>query len=180
MRHSTRCFTASTWLGVAAAFSYFAVFGGGTVLPLLAGDSGPKEIVTNYSDARPSNSSQTSMVSAGSSEKFDSRWPADNQEPPKTSLISSDPSTRRPAVPIARAASAAPAVASPAVMAPSIPASLLTLLAAPISIGSGRDRSSQRNTMPFASSTPSTIRELTRPSRARRRSRNGCGLGRSS
>jgi hypothetical protein len=91
------------WLGVASAFSYLALFGGGTVLPmlppLLASDSWPKEIVTNYGDARSSNSSQTSMVSAGSSEKFDSRWPADNQEPPKTALISSDPSTRRPARP---------------------------------------------------------------------------------
>jgi hypothetical protein len=116
------------WLGVASAFSYFAVFGGGAVLPmlppLLAANSGPGEIVPNYSDARPSSSSQTSMVSAGSSEKFDSRWPADNQEPPKTALISSDLSTRRPAVPIARAASApALAVAPPAVMAPSMPAS---------------------------------------------------------
>src|SRR5262249_11615840 len=69
-------------------------------------------------------SSQTSVVSADSSEKFDSRWPADNHEPPKTALMSSDPSTRRPAILIARAApAAAPAVASPAMMAPSIPAS---------------------------------------------------------
>ena len=39
------------------------------------------------------------MVSVGSSEKFVSRWPADNQEPPKTALIFSNPSThsaRRP------------------------------------------------------------------------------------
>ena len=73
------------WLGVASAFSYRAVFGGGAVLPtlppLMAADNGPKKIVPNYGDARTSNSSQTSMVSAGSSEKFVSRWPADNQEP---------------------------------------------------------------------------------------------------
>ena len=116
------------WLGVASAFSYRAVLGGAALLPtlppLVAAENGPKEIVPNYGDARTSNSSQTSMVSVGSSEKFVSRWPADNQEPPKTALISSDPSTLRPAVPIARAASApAPAVTPPAVTAPSVPAS---------------------------------------------------------
>jgi hypothetical protein len=116
------------WLGVASAFSYRAVFGGGALLPtlppLVAAENGPKEIVPNYGDARTSNSSQASTVSVGSSEKFVARWPADNQEPPKTALISSDPSTLRPAVPIARAASApAPAVTPPAVTAPSVPAS---------------------------------------------------------
>jgi hypothetical protein len=114
-------------LGVASAFSYRAMFGGGVVLPtlppLVAADNGPKENVPNYGDARTSNSSQTSMESAGSSEKFVSRWPADNQEPPKTAVISSDPSTLRPAVPIARAASAPPpGVAPPAATAPSVPA----------------------------------------------------------
>jgi hypothetical protein len=83
------------WLGVASAFSYYAVFGGGAVLPtlppLMAADNRPKEIVPNYGDARSNHSSQTPMVSAGSSEKFVSRWPADNQEPRKTALISSDP-----------------------------------------------------------------------------------------
>jgi hypothetical protein len=82
------------WLGVASAFSYYAG-GGGAVLPtlppLLAADNGPKEIVPNYGDARSNHSIQTPMVSAGSSEKFVSRWPADNQEPRKTALISSDP-----------------------------------------------------------------------------------------
>jgi hypothetical protein len=114
-------------LGAASAFSYRAVSGGGAVLPMLpplvAAENGPKEIVPNYGDARPSNSSQTSMVSSGSSEKFVSRWSADNQEPPKTALISSDPSTLRPAAPAPTASAPAPAVAPPAVMAPSLPAS---------------------------------------------------------
>jgi len=83
------------WLGGASAFSYYAVFGGGAVLPtlppLLAADNRPKEIVPNYGDARSNHSSQTPMVSVGSSEKFVSRWPTDNHEPPKTALISSDP-----------------------------------------------------------------------------------------
>ena len=110
------------WLGVASAFSYRAVFGGGALLPtlppLVAAENGPKEIVPNYGDARTSNSSQASMVSVGSSEKFVSRWPADNQEPPKTALISSDPTTLRPAP-----SAPPPAVAPPAVTAPSVPAS---------------------------------------------------------
>jgi hypothetical protein len=108
------------WLGVASAF-YHAVFGGGAVLPtlppLMAADNGPKKIVPN--DSRSNDSSQTSMVSADSSEKFVSRWPADNQEPP-----SSNPGTLRPAVPIALATSAPPpAVPPPALSAPSLPAS---------------------------------------------------------
>jgi hypothetical protein len=106
------------WLGVASALSYFVVFGGGVLLPtlppLVAADNGPKEIVPNYGDARTSNSSQTSMVSASSSEKFASRWPADNPE----ALISSDPTTLRPAP-----SAPPPAVAPPAVTAPSVPAS---------------------------------------------------------
>ena len=38
------------WLGVASAFSYFAVFGGvlPTLPPLVPADNGPKEIVPNY------------------------------------------------------------------------------------------------------------------------------------
>jgi hypothetical protein len=110
------------WLGAASAFSYFAVFGGEPVLPtlppLVAADNGPKEIVPNYGDARSNNLSQRSMVNASSSEKFVSRWPADNQEPPKTALTSSDPTTLRPA-----ASTPSPSVAPLAVMAPSVPAS---------------------------------------------------------
>jgi hypothetical protein len=85
-----------TWLGVASAYSYFAVFAGGAVLPtvrpLMAADNGPKENLPNYGDARTSSSIATSAKNAGSNEKFDSRWPADDQQPPKTALISSDPS----------------------------------------------------------------------------------------
>ena len=112
-------------LGVVSAFAYRAVFEGAllpTLPPLMAAENGPKKIVLNYGDARPSNSSQTSMVSAGSSEKFVSRWPADNQEPPKTAPISPNPSAPRPGVPIAPAAAAPPpAVAPPALTAPSVP-----------------------------------------------------------
>jgi hypothetical protein len=112
-------------LGVVSAFAYRAVFERAllpTLPPLMAAENGPKKIVLNYGDVRPSNSSQTSMASAGSSEKFVSRWPADNQEPPKTAPISPNPSAPRPDVPIAPAAAAPPpAVASPALTAPSVP-----------------------------------------------------------
>jgi hypothetical protein len=122
-------------LGVVSAFAYRAVFEGAllpTFPPLMAAENGPKKIVLNYGDARPSNSSQTSMVSAGSSEKFVSRWPADNQEPPKTAPISPNPSAPRSGVPIAPAAAAPPpAVAPPALTAPSwpppVPAPVLAL-----------------------------------------------------
>jgi hypothetical protein len=97
-----------------AGLGVATMFGGGAVLPtlppLMAADNGPKKILPNYGDARPSNSSQTSTVSAGSSEKFASRWSADNPEPPKTVPISSE------------ASAPAPAVAPPAVTAP-VPAS---------------------------------------------------------
>ena len=72
-----------------------------TLPPLMAADNGPKKIVLN--DSRSNNSNQTSMVSADSSEKFVSRWAADNQEPP-----SPNPGTLRSAVPIALATSAPP------------------------------------------------------------------------
>jgi hypothetical protein len=108
-------------LGVVSAFAYRAVFERAllpTFPPLMAAENGPKKIVLNYGDVRPSNSSQTSMASAGSSEKFVSRWPADNQEPPKTAPISPNPSAPRPDVPIAPAAAAPPpAVAPPALTA---------------------------------------------------------------
>jgi hypothetical protein len=119
-----------TGLGVVSAFPYRAVFGGWAVLPtlppLVSADNGPKEIVPNYGDARPS--SQTSTVSAGSTEKFVSRWPADNQEPPKTALISSDPSILRPAVPIARAASAPPPDVAPPPVHSSEPKKIHTVI----------------------------------------------------
>ena len=73
-------------LGAVGAFAYRAVFGGAVLPalpPLIEAENGPDKNVPNYGDARPSNSSQTSIASAGSSEKFVSRWPADIQEPPK-------------------------------------------------------------------------------------------------
>jgi hypothetical protein len=92
-----------TILGAVGVFAYRAVFGGAVfpALPaLIEAENGPNKNVPNYGDARPSNSSQTSIASAGSSEKFVSRWPADIQEPPKkTAPISRNPSAPPPSAP---------------------------------------------------------------------------------
>ena len=113
-------------LGAVGAFAYRAVFEG-AVLPalpaLIEAENGPNKNVPNYGDAWPSNSSQTSIASAGSSEKFVSRWAADIQEPPKkTAPISPNPSAPPPSAlgsgavaPIAPVPAAPPpAVAPPA------------------------------------------------------------------
>jgi SAM domain (Sterile alpha motif)/SPOR domain len=83
-------------LGVVSAFAYRAV-SAGAVLPalpsIMKAENAPNENVQNEGDNRPSDLSQTSIASAGSSEEFASRFPADNQEPPKTAPISPNPST---------------------------------------------------------------------------------------
>jgi hypothetical protein len=130
-------------LGVVGAFTYRAVFGGvvlPTLPPLTAPENGPKKIVPNYGDARSGNSDQTSIASAGSSEKFISRWPADIQEPPKTAPIF--PNTSAPphsalgsgaAVPIATAPAARPpAIASPGITGASVPPPASALTPAPL------------------------------------------------
>ena len=82
-------------LGAVGAFAYRAVFAG-VVMPALPptikAENASNENVPNYGDDRPSDLSQTSVASAGSSEEFVSRWPADNEEPPKTGTISPNPS----------------------------------------------------------------------------------------
>ena len=104
-------------LGAVGAFAYRAVFGGAVLPalpPLIEAENGPNKNVPNYGDARPSNSSQTSIASAGSSEKFVSRWPADIQEPPKTAPISPNPN----APPLSALGSGAVAPIAPAPAAP--------------------------------------------------------------
>ena len=64
--------------------------------PTIKAENASNENVPNYGDDRPSDLSQTSMASAGSSEEFVSRWPADIQGPPKTAPISSNPSASPP------------------------------------------------------------------------------------
>ena len=109
-------------LGAVGAFAYRAVFGGAVLPalpPLIEAENRPDKNVPNYGDARPSNSSQTSIATAGSSEKFVSRWPADIQEPPKkTAPISPNPSASPPSALGSGAIAPAPAAPPPAVAPP--------------------------------------------------------------
>jgi hypothetical protein len=89
----------------------------GTVMPALPpfikAENAPNENVPNYGDDRPSDLSQTSIASAGSSEEFVSRW-SDIQEPPKTAPISPNQSASPPsAVGSGAVAPIAPALAPP-------------------------------------------------------------------
>ena len=104
-------------LGAVGAFAYRAVFAG-TVMParppIIKAENAPNENVPNYGDDRPSDLSQTTIASAGSSEEFVSRWSADIQEPPKTAPISPNPSASPPSAPGSGAvATIAPALAAP-------------------------------------------------------------------
>ena len=104
-------------LGAVGAFAYRAVFAG-TVMPalppIIKAENAPNENVPNYGDDRPSDLSQTSIASAGSSEEFVSRWSADIQEPPKTAPISPNPSASPPsALGSGAVAPIAPALAAP-------------------------------------------------------------------
>jgi hypothetical protein len=118
-------------LGAVGTFAYRAV-SAGAVLPALPpfikAENAPNENVPNYGDDRPSDLSQTSMASAGLSEEFVSRWPADIQGPPKTAPISPNPSASPPGArgswpvaPIAPAPAAPPANAPMALTATSLP-----------------------------------------------------------
>jgi hypothetical protein len=104
-------------LGAVGAVAYRAVFGRAVLPalpPLIEAENGPNKNVPNYGDARPSNSSQTSITSAGSSEKFVSRWPADIQEPAKkTAPISPNPTPPPSALGSGAVAPIAPVPAAP-------------------------------------------------------------------
>jgi hypothetical protein len=76
-------------LGAVGAFANRAVFGGPGLASPPKAENEPNKLDPN---SQPSNLSQASIASAGSDEKFASRWPADNQEQPPTAPISSNPS----------------------------------------------------------------------------------------
>jgi hypothetical protein len=114
-------------LGAVGAFAYRAVFAGAelpALPPIIKAENAPNQNVPNYGDDRPSDLSQTSIASAGSSEEFVSRWPV-----PPTALISPNPNTSPPsalgseAVALIAPALAAPppANAPPALTATSMP-----------------------------------------------------------
>ena len=83
---------------LAGTFAYRAMFGGyvfPALPPIVIAGTGPNNIVRNNSDTWPSNSSQTSVTSAGSSEKLQ---PIDIREAPKTvpRVISTVPISSKP------------------------------------------------------------------------------------
>ena len=82
-------------LGAVGAFAYRAVSAGAVLPalpPIMKAENAPNENIKNEGDNRPSDLSQTSVANAGSSEEFVSRFPADNEEPPKTGTIFPNPS----------------------------------------------------------------------------------------
>ena len=118
---------------LAGTFAYRAMFGGYTfpaLPPIVIAGTGPNNIVRNNSDTRRSNSSQTSVTSAGWSEKLQ---PIDIREAPKTvpRVISNIPISSRPSAgPVAPAPAATAAALDPPVasaldqhVAPSVPPS---------------------------------------------------------
>ena len=83
---------------LAGTFAYRAMFGGyvfPALPPIVKAGTGPNNIVRNNSDTRRSNSSQTSVTSAGSSEKLQ---PIDIREAPKAvpRVISTIPISSKP------------------------------------------------------------------------------------
>jgi hypothetical protein len=119
-------------LGVVSAFAYRAVFAGAVLPalpPIIKAENAPNDNVQNEGDNQPRDLSQTSIASAGSSEEFVSRFPADNQEPPKTAAISPNPSASPPSAlgwavaPMATTPPASlPSVAPPPEVAAPVPA----------------------------------------------------------
>jgi SAM domain (Sterile alpha motif) len=130
-------------VGGVGAFAYRAVFTGAVspaLPPIIKAEDASNENVPTDGDNRPSDLSQTSKASAGSSdnqprdlgqttvasggssEEFVSRWAVHLQEPPKTAPISSDASSSPPSAPGAVAPIAiAPATAhSPSIAPPSV------------------------------------------------------------
>jgi hypothetical protein len=99
---------------LAGTFAYRAFFGGyvfPALPPIVIAGAGPNDIVQNNSDTRRSDSSQTSVRSAGWSEKLQ---PIDIREAPKTEprVISNIPISSRP--------SAGPVAPAPAATAPAL------------------------------------------------------------
>jgi hypothetical protein len=108
-------------LGVVSAFAYRAVSAGAVLpalLPIVKAEDAPNENIQKEGDNRPSDLNQTSVASAGStSEEFVSRFPADNQEPPKTAPISPPMAT----APVGPPPSVAPAALAATSLPPKAP-----------------------------------------------------------
>jgi hypothetical protein len=124
-------------LGAAGAFAYRAVFAEAVLPalpPIIKAENAPNENVPNYGNDRPSDSSQTSIASAGSSEEFVSRWSADIQEPPQTALMSASPPSALGSgavAPIATAPAAPPPSIAPPALTATSPPRVPALVSAP-------------------------------------------------
>jgi hypothetical protein len=110
---------------LAGIFANRAMFGGSVfpaLPPIINAGTGLNNIVRNNSDTRQSNSSQTSVTSAGSSEKLQ---PMDIREAPKTvpRVISTIPISSKPSAALVAPLAPAPAATAPALDPP--PASAL-------------------------------------------------------
>jgi hypothetical protein len=156
-------------LGAVGAIAYRAVFAE-AVLPALQlivkAENAPNEDVPNNGNDRPSDLTQTAVASAGPSEEFVSRFPADNQEPPKTAPISPNPSASSssalgssvaamattPPIPsiAAPATSLPPNIAAPVLAPPSSPPKKIKR-AVSRSDGSGQTDTSATTTKPSVS-----------------------------
>jgi hypothetical protein len=114
---------------LAGIFANRAMFGGSVfpaLPPIINAGTGLNNIVRNNSDTRQSNSSQTSVTSAGSSEKLQ---PMDIREAPKTvpRVISTIPISSKPS-----AALVAPLAPAPAATAPALDPPVVSALDPPI------------------------------------------------
>ena len=134
---------------LAGTFAYRVMFGGymfTALPPILKAGTRPDNIVRNNSDIRRSNSSQTSVTSAGSSEKLPT---IDIREAPKTvpRVISAIPISSKPS---AGAVAPAPAATTPALdpavaldldqhVAASVPPPASAPVPVPASAGAERD-----------------------------------------
>jgi hypothetical protein len=125
-------------LGAVGAFAYRAV-SAGAVLPALPptmkAENATNENIQNEGDNRPSDLSQTSIANASASEEFVSRFPADDQKPPKTAPISPDPSASPPSAlgSTVAAMATAPSISSIAAPATSVPPKVAAPVPAPSS-----------------------------------------------
>ena len=125
-------------LGAMGAFAYRAVSAGAVLPalpPIMKAENAPNENIKNEGDNRPSDLSQTSVANAGSSEEFVSRFPADNEEPPKTGTIFPNPSAP-PTSAFGSAVAAmatAPPISSIAAPATSVPPKVAAPVPAPSS-----------------------------------------------
>jgi len=158
-------------LGTVGTFAYCVMFGGyvfPSLPPIVKAGIEPDNIVRNNSDNGRNNSSQTSLTSAGSSEKLIPReqQPIDIREAPKTvpRVISAIPIASKPsAPPLNTAASAAVAALAPPatvpaldppVLSPYVAPSVPPPASAPVSVPASSEPNETAAVVPLATAPP--------------------------